>query len=534
MSGQLEFGEEDTAIVLRRAWDLSLHLLASKVPTVTFETYIRPIQPISYEGNVVTLGVGNAFARDWIEKKALNPLRSALEFHLDVSGLTIQLIVLARDQQFPVSVKKSEHGKRNAAGQIELLFDDTGDMDDIPNLPAPRPINPQPQPQPPISAAPEPPTTAATPTRPTRKSSNAKTSRSQPEATPEPALQLPSIPLSDRFVFDYFFVGKSNRLAYAGAKQVAERPGVAYNPLFLYGAPGLGKTHLLQAIAHEISRNHPQSRIAYVSGESFAQQYITSLRLHATEDFRRQYRQIDVWLVDDVQFIASKEHTKEEFFHTFSTLIQMGKQIVIASDRSPRELNTMDERLRTRFQSGLIADIGAPELETRIAILQQYCERGHYDVPLSILEYIASAIQSNIRTLEGAVTKLLAYSSLLNMPVSMDAAHEALKEYCITKPPRTKALTVEDIIEAVAVQFGTTANTLKGSGRNKDIALARHIAIYLCRELLPEVNLRVIGGALGGRDHTTILHAYQKMQDMIGVDSDLTTLLKTMSARLSV
>jgi chromosomal replication initiator protein len=526
VSGQLEFGEEDTAIVLRRAWDLSLHLLASKVPTVTFETYIRPIQPLAYEGQVVTLGVGNAFARDWIEKKALNPLRSALEFHLDVSGLTIQLVVLTRDQQFPVSLKKPAHSK-SAAGQIELLFDDTGDLDDIPNLPAPRPLNPLPESAP----APEsPPITA--PSATTRRGS--KSLRGASEKNASPADDLPSLALNDRFVFDHFFVGKSNRLAFAGAKQVAERPGEAYNPLFLYGAPGLGKTHLLQGIAHEIKRTRPNARIAYVSGEAFAQQYITSLKQHATEDFRRQYRQIDVWLVDDIQFIASKEHTKEEFFHTFNTLYQMGKQIVIASDRSPRELNTMDERLRTRFQSGLIADIGAPELETRIAILQRYCERSQYDVPLDILEYIASAIQSNIRTLEGAVTKLLAYSSLLNMPVSMDAAHEALKEYCINKPPRTKALTVEDIIETVAAQFGTTANIIKGSSRNKEVSLARHVAIYLCRELLPEVNLRIIGGALGGRDHTTILHAYQKMQDMIGVDSDLTTLLKTLSARLSV
>jgi len=528
VSGQLEFGEEDPAAGLRRAWELSLHLLSTKVPTVTFETYIRPIQPLALDGMTVTLGVGNAFARDWIEKKALNPLRSALEFHLDVSGLQIQLVVLTHDQQngYP---KRAEHGKNaNVAGQVELFFDDTGDLDDIPNLSAPRSFNPLPIA--PAMSAPETPPPA--PTKPKPSSKSVRVTPDKTDTTPK--IEMPSLPLNDRFVFDNFFVGKSNRLAYAGAKQVSERPGEAYNPLFLYGAPGLGKTHLLQGIAHELTRNRPDSRIIYVSGEAFAQQYITSLKMHATEDFRKQYRQIDVWLVDDIQFIASKEHTKEEFFHTFNTLYQMGKQIVIASDRSPRELNTMDERLRTRFQSGLIADIGAPELETRIAILQRYCERSHYDVPLDILEYIASAIQSNIRTLEGAVTKLLAYSSLLGVNVSFDAAHEALKEYCINKPPRNKPLSVDDILEAVAAQFGTTANIIKGSSRNKEISLARHVAIYLCRELLPEVNLRVIGGALGGRDHTTILHAYQKMHDMIGVDSDLTSLIKTLSQRLSV
>ena len=528
MSGQLEFGEEDPAAGLRRAWELCLHLLSTKVPTVTFETYIRPIQPLSYEGQIVTLGVGNAFARDWIEKKAINPLRSALEFHLDVSGLQIQLVVLTRDQQ-NFAPSRTEQGKKaNAVGQVELLFDDTGDLDDIPNLPSLRPSAPLPMP---AMVVPE--TLSPPPAKP--KSTGSKSPRNtQDKADSREAIELPSIELTERFVFDNFFVGKSNRLAYAGAKQVSEHPGEAYNPLFLYGAPGLGKTHLLQGIAHEISKNRPHSRIMYVSGEAFAQQYITSLKMHATEDFRKLYRQIDVWLVDDIQFIASKEHTKEEFFHTFNTLYQMGKQIVIASDRSPRELITLDERLRTRFQSGLIADISAPELETRIAILQRYCERSLYDVPFDILEYIASAIQSNIRTLEGAVTKLFAYSSLLGVKVSMDAAHEALKEYCINKPPRTKALTVDDILDSVAAQFGTTANIIKGSSRNKEISLARHVAIYLCRELLPEVNLRVIGGALGGRDHTTILHAYQKMHDMIGVDSDLTQLIKTLSGRLSV
>ncbi len=456
MSGQLEFGEEDPVAGLRRAWDLCLHLLSTKVPTVTFETYIRPIQPLSYEGRIVTLGVGNAFARDWIEKKALNPLRSALEFHLDVSGLQIQLVVLTHDQQNALPNRTDHNRKAAPAGQIELLFDDTGDLDDIPNLTSLRPSNPLPTP---AMVVPE--TLAPPPSKP--KSTGTKSSRSNPEKSNHPAaIELPTIELNDRFVFDNFFVGKSNRLAYAGAKQVSEKPGEAYNPLFLYGAPGLGKTHLLQGIAHEISKNLPHSRIMYVSGEAFAQQYITSLKMHATEEFRKLYRQIDVWLVDDIQFIASKEHTKEEFFHTFNTLYQMGKQIVIASDRSPRELNTMDERLRTRFQSGLIADIGAPELETRIAILQRYCERSEYDVPFEILEYIASAIQSNIRTLEGAVTKLFAYSSLLGVKVSLDAAHEALKEYCINKPPRNKPLSVDDILDAVAAQFGTTANIIKG------------------------------------------------------------------------
>jgi chromosomal replication initiator protein len=512
VSGQLEFGEEDRVDALASAWELCLHLLATKVPTVTFESYIRPIVPVKLAGSAITLGVASPYARDWLEKKAANSIRSALEFHLDTTGLQIQFIVLSRDQQEATPRKSSAAKAAKDAAQTALPLDEED-------------FAPEPEPKPTVAPA------TTTPRAPA-------IARGSRKSSPKPAepekLPIPSLPLNDRYLFENFLVGRSNRLAHAGAMHVAAKPGEIYNPLFLYSAPGLGKTHLLQGIAHVLRKSKPDARIAYVSGESFAQHYIGALRDHATEAFRRQYRQVDVWLVDDIQFIAGKEHTKEEFFHTFNSLYQGGKQIVLASDRSPRELNTMDERLRSRFQSGLIADIGAPELETRIAILQQCRQREKANVDDEVIEYIASAIQSNIRALEGALTKLIATSSIMKIPVTPELAHDALGEYFIEKPIRSRKITVDDILTAVAEQFGTTAATIKGTSRNKEVSLARHIAMYLCRELMPEVNTRIIGAALAGRDHTTIVHAYQKIRALMEVDIDIADLIKKLAATLSV
>ena len=350
---------------------------------------------------------------------------------------------------------------------------------------------------------------------------------------PEELPPIPNLNLSDRYQFDTFLVGRSNRLAHAGALQVSAKPGEIYNPLFLYGGPGLGKTHLMQAIARSIRQETPNLRVAYVSGEYFTQRYITALREHTTEDFRRQYRLIDVWLMDDIQFIAGKNATNEEFFHTFNTLYQMGKQIVIASDRSPRELNTMDERLRSRFQSGLIADIGAPDLETRIAILQRRSLSENVPIDDDVLLYIASAIQSNIRALEGAFTKLLAYSSIMNAEISLQLAQTVLSEYFIEKPIHQRKTNVREIVEAIAEQFAIPAEDIFGAGRNKEVSLARQVALYLSRELLPEMNLAAIGAAFGGRDHATVVYACQKVRTMLDLDADLKALVGQMKRRLT-
>ncbi len=517
MSGQLEFGEEDRSATLRRAWELSLHLLASKISTVTFQSFIVPIQPLTYEDNVVTLGVSSSFARDRLEHNHLNAIRSALEFHLDTTGLQIRFVFSNRDTKSEAS-RKSD-AAANAQPSLPLDVDSEDDAD-TPVVSA----RVEPVPEPP-SVLPRPAPRATT--RKTESSGTAK--RTQP-ALPD----IPCMPLNDRFLFENFLGGgRSNRLAYASATAVAERPGDVYNPLFLYGGPGLGKTHLLHSIAHSIRRREPKTRIAYVSGEYFTQHYVSALGGRVTEEFRRQYRAVDVWLVDDIQFIAGKEQTKEEFFHTFSALYQTGKQIVLASDRSPRELNTMDERLRSRFQSGLIADISPPELETRIAFLRKCREREKVDVPDDVLVYIADAIQSNMRTLEGALTRLIAYCSVMNQMPTQEVAQGVLSEYFIGKPIRIRRITIDEIVEAVAEQFQTTAAQIKGPGRHKDIALARHIAMHLCRELMPELNTSITGAAFGGRDHATIVYACQRIRTLLQDDMELKALVSQMIKSLS-
>ena len=562
MSGQLEFGEEDHTATLGRAWELALHLLASKVSTVAFATYIQPVQPLSYIGNVVTLGVANAFFRERLEKNHGNSIRSALEFHMDTTGLRVVFVVLSREQQRTAETKRAESARTKAAASqtalsldvdstsptltpSDSLFTSEGGHEDerkgekeqrrrgeenreqragnsheahskienrkpkIENL---QPNSPPPTGKPNVHRA-------------NRQSPNHNTSSEN--------LPIPSLPLNNRYVFETFLEGKSNRLAHAGATSVAEHPGDKYNPLFLYGGPGLGKTHLMQSIAHRMRQRQPNARVAYVSGEFFTQHYVTAIRDHATEEFRRQYRHVDVWLVDDIQFVAGKEHTKEEFVHTFNSLYQSGKQIVIASDRSPRELNTMDERLRSRFQSGLIADIGTPELETRIAVLQQCRQREGFVVADEVLDYIASAIQSNMRALEGALTKLIAYSSIHNTAASEELAQSVLSEYFIEKPLRSRKISVNDIIETVAPFFAVSPVGIRGPNRNKDVSLARQVAMFLCRELLPELNTTVVGVAFGDRDHATIVYACQRVKGLMELDPELKTLVQQVQKRLS-
>lgn len=536
MSGQLDFEEEDRSALLRRAWDLSLHLLATKVSNVTLETWIRPTQPLSYVGNVATLGVASPFAREWLEKKAANAIRSALEFHLDTTGLQVVFVVMSKEQRSS-GTRKGDVAARAAAVQTSLALDTEEESEGEPARDAEaqtadnfagKPVEQTtllPRSKSEETSPPSSPPTVGRPPAGRKSKGEAR--------KPEP-VTVPSLPLNDRYLFETFLVGRSNRLAHAGAMQVAARPGEVYNPLFLYGGPGLGKTHLMQGIAHSIRLLQPKLRIAYVSGEYFAQQYIAALRDHATEDFRRQYREVDVWLVDDIQFIAGKEHTKEEFFHTFNALYQSGKQIVIASDRSPRELNTMDERLKSRFQSGLIADIGAPELETRIAILQQCRQRENAQVADDVLEYIASAIQSNMRALEGALTRLIAYSSIMSQPATAELAQSVLSEYFIEKPIRQRKIAIEEIVQAVAEEFGLTPAAILGPNRNKDVSFARHVAMYLSRELLPEMNTTLTGAAFGGRDHATIVYACQRVRPMMDLDPELKALVSRLTRRLSV
>lgn len=336
------------------------------------------------------------------------------------------------------------------------------------------------------------------------------------EQRPTTGIIVPgSLPLNQKYSFSNFVVGPSNRMAHAVATAVAEKPGAAYNPFFIYGGPGLGKTHLLQAIGHHVLANHPGMRVAYVSGEAFTSLYVASLREHKSEDFRQRFRNVNVLLVDDIQFLTGKERTKEEFFHTFNTLYHADKQIVLTSDRSPRELNPIEERLKSRFESGVVVDISAPDLETRIAILRTKAHAEGVDLPFEVLECVAEMVPTNIRALEGALVTLLAYTSLMNAPITVPVVQEVLGRYISEK--KLSEITPDTVQRAVAKSFGVSADEIQNESRRKDLVAARHVAMYLCRELTPYSGV-AIGKAFGGRDHATVIHACKKVESRMNED----------------
>ena len=323
--------------------------------------------------------------------------------------------------------------------------------------------------------------------------------------------------LNPKYKFDTFIIGNSNRFAHAASLAVAESPSSAYNPLFLYGGVGLGKTHLMHAIGHYIISNNADAKILYVTSEKFTNDLINSIKDDKNDEFRNKYRKIDVLLVDDIQFIAGKERTQEEFFHTFNTLHSANKQIIISSDRPPKEIPTLEDRLRSRFEWGLTADIQAPDLETRIAILRKKAEQENYDVQDDVIEYIANNIQSNIRKLEGALIRLYAYSSLTNKSVDIDLAEEALK-HLISEDK--KEITIEDIKKVIATYFNLTLDEINSKKKPQRISFPRQIAMYLSRKHTDH-SLPKIGEEFGGRDHSTVLHAYNKIEDLLESDVDL-------------
>ena len=315
--------------------------------------------------------------------------------------------------------------------------------------------------------------------------------------------------------FDTFVIGPGNRFPHAASLAVAEAPAEAYNPLFIYGGVGLGKTHLMHAIGHHVLSNKPNAKVIYTSSEKFTNEFIKSIRDNETEAFREKYRKIDVLLIDDIQFTQNKEQTQEEFFHTFNELHQNNKQIVISSDRPPKEIAKLEDRLRSRFEWGLIVDITPPDYETRMAILQKKIGEENLDIPPEALNYIANQIQSNIRELEGALTRLLAYSKLQGKPITTELTAEALKD--IIQSPKSKKITIQDIQKIVGQYYSVRIEDFSAKKRTKSIAYPRQIAMYLSRELT-DFSLPKIGEEFGGRDHTTVIHAHEKIANDIKSD----------------
>lgn len=427
-----------------QAWQSTLGQIQMEMSRASYDTWVKNTELVSYGEHLFTIGVHNAYARDWLEDRLTSTVTRML------SG------IMNAPQNVQFVVWQSEFG------------------------------------------------------RPPGKT--AKASKQVEESAGSEIVSNPTI--NGRYTFENFIVGASNRLAHAASLAVAEKPARAYNPLFLYGGVGLGKTHLLHAIGHVAHGNG--MRVLYVSSEEFTNDFIYAIQKHTNAAFRERYRQTDVLLIDDIQFIANKEQTQEEFFHTFNTLHGQDKQIVITSDRLPKALVTLEERLRSRFEWGLIGDIQPPDLETRIAILRSKAERAGRVVPGEILETIARQIHSNIRELEGALTRVLAFSDLSGKPLNMDLANSALADLL----PNRRAAEPRQVVNAVADAFGVSVEQIFGRNRSRQFALPRHVAMYLLRKE-ENISLPQIGATFGGRDHTTVMHACEKIADLIERDDRL-------------
>ena len=343
--------------------------------------------------------------------------------------------------------------------------------------------------------------------------------------------------LNEKYRFDNFVVGGNNNFAYSAALAVAESPGNVYNPLFLYGGPGLGKTHLMHSIGHFIGMNIPGSKILYVTSEQFTNEVIESIRTAQKDSkimtrFREKYRTVDVLLLDDVQFIIGKESTQEEFFHTFNALKEAGKQIVLSSDKPPKQMETLEERFQSRFESGLIADIQAPDYETKMAIMKKLGEQYPVEIDDSAFAYIANNIKSNIRQLEGAFNKIIAHSRINNVPrITEDIAAEALKDFL--HPDADRIITYQSVIDTVCEHYSLDHDELLSQKRSAEVVLPRQIAMYLCRKYVPNNSYKEIGNALGGKDHTTVMNGEKRVLELLKTDSEIVRTLDILMKKLN-
>ncbi|MEV0647932.1 chromosomal replication initiator protein DnaA [Phytomonospora sp. NPDC050363] len=491
--------------------------------------WLRLTQPLGLFEDTVIIAAPNQFAREAFESRLRSTLTTALGHHL---GQSVQIAVTVR----PPAPEEAPAHRADDVGLIQPSLLPPPPQAPVNNL-APVPPSPrEPQEAPPVYAPPDrerhaPPVAPPSPIDDTALDnrspmggsyrSGAKMGHSDGGDIPAPRPQRPigasntSNPanasrLNAKYNFDTFVIGSSNRFAHAAAVAVAESPAKAYNPLFIYGDSGLGKTHLVHAIGHYATGLGNARSVRYVSTEEFTNDFINSLRDDKRQAFQRRYRDVDILLIDDIQFLERAERTQEEFFHTFNTLHNANKQIVITSDRSPKQLSTLEDRLRTRFEWGLLADIQPPDLETRIAILQKKAAQERLDAPFDALEYIASRIQHSIRELEGALIRVTAFASLNRSPIDRALAEQVLSDYIPDNdgPPDVSA---DDIMRATADYFSVTNDDLCGHSRSRVLVNARQVAMYLCRELT-DLSLPRIGQAFGGRDHTTVMHADRKIR----------------------
>jgi chromosomal replication initiator protein len=439
-------------------WKRLLDRARQELPDQTFQAWLEPTEALTIEGSTLFVGAPDQFTADWNDSKHAELLSSYAP------------IVLG----YPLSVAFRVHEERKKRSQMDFF---------VSPPPASKPMVPH-------------------------------------NGTSSP-------PLSERYTFDLFVVGKSNELAAAAANAVSQAPGKVYNPLFIYGDTGLGKTHLMQAVAHETLQRSPKTRITYVGTEQFMNELIGSILDRTGAEFRRRYRETDLLLIDDVHFLKGrKETTQEEFFHTFNALYEAGRQIVLTSDRPPSEIAGLEARLISRFQWGMVADISLPDFEHRVAILKQKAQldRLELTIPDDVIHFIAEHVRSNVRELEGSIIKLLAYASLKHKDITVDVAREALRDKLRAieglQHEGSALLTIFTIQQAVAKEWGVTVDGLRSKTRTKTLTTPRQIAMYLVRELL-STQLVEIGNAFGGRDHSTVIHSLEKVQQSITQDSEL-------------
>lgn len=435
-------------------WQKTLETIAPLVSTPSFNTWLKPTKPVSYEDGVLFIEADNDFARGVLESRYTQLLLPILrEFFLN---------------------------------DLELRFV-------LPNA--------------------------------DRRSTPAEPRGTRPPAGPETQRPL----LNPKYTFENFVVGESNNFAHNASLAVAEAPGRSFNPLFVYGGVGLGKTHLMHAIGHFVLQNQPSAKVIYVTSERFTNDIINGIINKNTASFREKYRNVDLLLVDDIQFLGRKERTQEEFFHTFNTLYELNRQIVISSDRPPREIPGLEDRLRSRFESGLMTDIQAPDLETRIAILRKKAANDNWRLPDEVLTFIADQVNSNIRELEGSLIRVIAYASFNNREINLDLANEVLHD--VISPKGKKKITINLIQEVVAEFFQIELGELKARRRTKVVTLPRQIAMYIARELT-DASLPRIGEEFGGRDHTTVIHACEKISALAQEDPSIDKIIKDLVQRL--
>lgn len=473
-----------TDIQLQATWEEILKNLENSLSMRVCNNWLKPLKPIKLTKKVLELGAPNLLMKNWIEKYYLPFLNDSCyeitKSHLDVviSNLDIEQ---DNESNYQEELKKQQIKKRNTRVRTKKKANELLLNNDLF--------------QPTLTEAMQP--------------------FSETTETPIPINPGDKSSLNPKFTFESFVIGNSNSFAHAAALAIAENPAKDYNPFFMYGGVGLGKTHLMHAIGHKILQKHPQKRVLYTTSEKFTNELINSIKDGKSEAFRQKYRNIDVLLVDDVQFLANKERIQEEFFHTFNTLKDANKQIILSSDRPPKEIKPLEDRLCSRFEGGLLADVQAPDLETRIAILKKKTLMDNLDVPLDVMTYIASHIDNNVRELEGALTRVVAYASFKHYPVTNELAMGVLQNSFVKKPTLEekvdKTITINLIQEVVAKYFKLTIADLNGKKRNRNIAFPRQIAMYLSREMT-DSSLPRIGGSFGGRDHTTVMHAHDKIK----------------------